>query len=155
MSDDVVLRFLGLAVLGVWATVVAVIDLRLRSIPNRALVAGAVLALIAGVVASGAVPADGLLDILGGGAVGLVLGMPGYLFGKQGAGDVKYAVLIGAICGLRHAVMLWIAFGVLIGLMAAGAFLTRFLFSSPIRSVPAAPALSAAFLVVLGVGVFA
>jgi prepilin peptidase CpaA len=74
----------------------ALIDLRLRRIPNPLTVGVAASGvLLAGVHASNI----GLVQALGGLAVGLALMLPGFLIGATGGGDVKLFAALGTLLG--------------------------------------------------------
>jgi prepilin peptidase CpaA len=84
------------AIVACSGTLVALIDLRTRRIPNVAslAVAGAGLALSA-VGASG----HTTLAALAGLGLGFLLMLPGHLFGATGAGDVKFFAAMGTLLG--------------------------------------------------------
>src|SRR5262245_53938138 len=84
--------------------VACAIDLRTRRIPNLLTFGGAALAVAYSVWASGV---SGLVESLGGWAVGCALFLPMFLLGGMGAGDVKLAACLGAWLGPLSAV--WIA----------------------------------------------
>lgn len=74
-------------------------DLRYRKLPNWLTFSLLLAGLIANTWLAGI---SGLLDALGGGALGLVLLLPFYLLKKgMGAGDVKMVAAIGAVLGIQ------------------------------------------------------
>jgi prepilin peptidase CpaA len=86
----------ALAALAAGALVATIVDLRTRRIPNEltAAMAGTGIGLAAAGV-SGVSLGGSVLGL----ALGLVLMMPGHLFGGTGAGDVKLMGAVGAIVG--------------------------------------------------------
>ncbi|MGE3510104.1 MAG: prepilin peptidase [Vicinamibacterales bacterium] len=109
-----------LAIVVVGATAAAVVDLGTRRIPNPLVgtIAGAGLAL-AGLHPTGA----GLGTALGGLGVGGLLMLPGHLFGRTGAGDVKLLAALGTLLGPAGAAAAFVytllAGGVLVVIVAA------------------------------------
>ena len=87
---------MALALVLVGATVAATIDLGTRRIPNVLTggIAGLGL-LLAGLHVTGA----GLAAAIGGLTVGLLLMLPGHVFGRTGAGDVKLLAALGTLLG--------------------------------------------------------
>ncbi len=95
--------------------VAAVVDLRTRRVPNW---------LTLGVAAAGVTMAATRIDGVGvagafeGLAVGLLLMMPGYVFGKTGAGDVKLLAAVGTMLGPRSIAMAFLYTAVAGGVLA-------------------------------------
>ena len=85
-----------MAVVALSGTCIAVFDLRTRRIPNVATlaVAGAGLGLSLAGASGHSVPAA-----LAGLVLGFLLMLPGHLFGKTGAGDVKLFAAMGTLVG--------------------------------------------------------
>lgn len=85
-----------MAVVACGGAAIAAIDLRTRRIPNLATLAIAALGL--GLSATGA---SGLstMAAIAGLAFGLLLMLPGHLFGATGAGDVKFFAAMGTLLG--------------------------------------------------------
>ena len=132
-----------LAALGLWAGLVAAADLRHRRIPNALLLPGLALVLWAGLLPGGA----SALAMAGGGLVGLAALLPAWRWGLLGGGDVKLAVLLGAMDLAALGWALAIAFG--LDLLFARARL-RLLPARPAGGGRAfAPALLGAFILVL------
>lgn len=111
---------MALTIILVGATAAAFADLGARRIPNPLVgaIAGAGLAL-AGLHPTGA----GLGTALGGLCVGALLMLPGHLFGRTGAGDVKLLAALGTLLGPAGAAVAFvytlIAGGVLVVIVAA------------------------------------
>lgn len=92
MTSDTVA--LAIVVAGTGAA--AAIDLRTRRVPN---VLTASLAAAGVAVAGAGLGAVSLASAVGGGLLGLVLMLPGYIFGGTGAGDVKLLGAVGTVLG--------------------------------------------------------
>ncbi len=140
---------IGLAAVGGWAFVVAIVDGWRQRVPNALLLLMLVPAVLAitfrgqGLLGAGAV--SSVVGFLVG---GLVL-LPGYLSGKMGAGDVKLAAVLGLLSGFS-AVLFWLLYAALVlGLMAAVAALLRYRFKTQWKKIPAAVALITGFLAYL------
>jgi prepilin peptidase CpaA len=102
-------------VLGFWAMAVAWDDLRHRRVPNTLLL----LMLVPAVLAL-AINGQGLLGAgVGSSMVGLLVaglsGLPGYVMGYSGAGDVKLAGFLGLLLGFGGAVEMVLVASVLFG----------------------------------------
>lgn len=95
-AENVHLSVLGLISLGLTVLAAAVTDWRTWQIPNRLLVASAVVALMLAIFHSGS---PTLRESLLGGATGLALLLPLYLLRGMGAGDVKLMAVIGLYAG--------------------------------------------------------
>jgi len=100
----------------------AAIDLRTRRVPNAlsAGVAAAGLAIAALRLGTVTIPAAAL-----GCAAGLLLMLPGYVFGATGAGDVKLFAALGTLVGPAGIVMGFFYTAIAGGLMAVGVAVTR------------------------------
>ena len=83
----------------------AAVDLVTRRIPNGLVAVTAVVGLVAAAVGASDVSFGSSLLGLG---VGIILMLPGHLFGATGAGDVKLFGAVGAVVGMER--ILW-AFG--------------------------------------------
>jgi prepilin peptidase CpaA len=101
----------GTALVMVYVTMVALIDLRTQRIPNALSATAALLGLIAQVSLNGA---PGLLSALAGAAIGLGMFLPFYLLRAVGAGDVKAMATVGIFLGAQ-ATPLAVAFTLLAG----------------------------------------
>lgn len=122
----------GTALVMVYVTMVALIDLRTQRIPNALSATAALLGLIAQVSLNGA---PGLLSALAGAAIGLGMFLPFYLLRAVGAGDVKAMATVGIFLGAQAtplAVAFTLVAGSIVGVMvlllqssAAGAARTR------------------------------
>ncbi|MDI5921136.1 A24 family peptidase [Halomonas sp. LR5S13] len=85
---------LGLVLLLIWSA--AAWDLYQRRIPNRLVMAGAVMGILLQGVLAGP---SGVLAAITGLLVGLAILLPGYLLGVTGAGDVKLMAAVGTFLG--------------------------------------------------------
>lgn len=97
----------------VYVTMVAIIDLRTHRIPNLLSGTAALLGLVAQVSLNGA---PGLLSALAGAAIGLGMFLPFYLLRAVGAGDVKAMATVGVLLGAQ-ATPLAVAFTLIAGSM--------------------------------------
>jgi prepilin peptidase CpaA len=88
----------GTALVIVYVTMVALIDLHTHRIPNELSATAAVLGLIAQASLSGA---PGLLSALAGAAIVLAIFLPFYLLRAIGAGDVKAMATVGIFLGVQ------------------------------------------------------
>ncbi len=115
LSDLIVL-----ATIAAGTTIAAVVDLRLRRVPNVLTMSLAAAGLLVATAGLGRV---GLLASFAGALVGLLVMLPGYLFGGTGAGDVKLFAAVGTLLGpgltVRAFVVTVIAGGALALLVAA------------------------------------
>lgn len=104
--------------LGVWAGWIAWNDWRKQRIPNAALILVLLPALLSlAINRQGLLHAqilDSLLGLLA--AAGILL--PGYVMGYVGAGDVKFAGLLGLLIGSVPALKMMLVFGLLLGAMS-------------------------------------
>lgn len=114
----------GLVLLLIWSA--AAWDLRSRRIPNALVMAGAVTGILLQGVLAGF---GGILAALSGLAVGLLILLPGYLFGFTGAGDVKLMAAVGSFLGASGVFLAALASIGVGGLIALG-FAASALFSS-------------------------
>lgn len=137
------------ALLLLWAVVIAVIDWRQRRVPNLLLLALLGLA-VAWLVWCG----QGLLMAawpasLLGGAVALLVTLPGYAVKKFGAGDVKLAAVLGFVQGWPHVSWTLLLAGLLLG-AASLAVVSRYGFAKArALRIPAALYLLVGFAIVL------
>jgi len=128
--------------LSAWAATIAVYDWRQMRVPNVLLVLALVPASLALIFnPTGLLGADRLSSLAGMGiAFGLTL--PGYIFRRFGAGDVKFAAVLGLMLGTARAFELILGASLLMGLAAL------ILLKLPVRNkFAAAPMLAAAFIV--------
>ncbi|CCE24848.1 A24 family peptidase [Methylotuvimicrobium alcaliphilum] len=102
-------------ILGVWAVVCGLYDLVRRRLPNK-LTLGAHLAALAAYAVIG----EGWLGLtfmsaLAGWALALVMTLPGYVFKKLGAGDVKLFAAMGLLGGVDAVLITFVVAGLLSG----------------------------------------
>lgn len=90
-------------------------DVRERRIPNRLTAAGLLLALALGLFQGG----GGLAAAAAGAVLGLVVGLPVFLLGGLGGGDVKLLAVMGAFLGPGRLPLALLAIALTGGLMAA------------------------------------
>ncbi len=135
--------------LSIWALVIAGTDLRQLRVPNSLLllvfVPAFLIQFLSGIGLLGMSPVDALVGL----SIGLALGLPGYAARQFGAGDVKYLVVLGLLCGPRGILAILLASALVLGLMAViVAVHARIRHRKPGR-MPAAIALSSGFLLFL------
>jgi prepilin peptidase CpaA len=99
------------------AAAAAVIDLRIHRVPNvlTAAIAGAGFALAAGGLGRVTLAASVL-----GAVTGLLLMVPGHVFGRTGAGDVKLLAAFGTLLGPSATVAAFLATAIAGGVLALG-----------------------------------
>jgi prepilin peptidase CpaA len=107
----------GHAVLAALLCTAAVIDLRTYRIPNRLTAGGALIGILWSLLPGGL----GVLDALGGAALGLVALLPLYVLRVMGAGDVKLMAMAGAFLGAPQVLM-----AALLSFIAGGVFAIGF-----------------------------
>lgn len=130
--------------LWVWALWIAWSDWRRRRVPNVALIVVLVPETLALVFQGQGLLGAGTWSSLGGMALGFALTLPGYLMHRLGAGDVKFAAVLGLLLGTVRGFEMVLLASVLMGLGAA-ALLLMWKFPKQTR-FPAAPLLSLAFV---------
>jgi prepilin peptidase CpaA len=110
------------AVVALSGTCIAVFDLRTRRIPNVATlaVAGAGLGLSLAGASGHSVPAA-----LAGLVLGFLLMLPGHLFGKTGAGDVKLFAAMGTLVGPSHILRAFVFTAIAGGILAVAVAVMR------------------------------
>jgi len=120
------------------ATVIAVgtastvIDWRTRRIPNWLTAGTAVLGLGAAALHVGGLT---LSAALAGGAVGLVLMLPGYVLAGTGAGDVKLAAATGMLLGPKLAAIAFVYSAIVGGVLALVVAIRRRRLSASVQSM--------------------
>lgn len=100
----------------------AVIDLRTRRVPNVLTGATALAGIALGALTTGW---PGLAMACIGGVVGLVLMLPGYVFGGTGGGDVKLLAAVGTLLGPGRIVEAFIGMAMAGGCLALGTAIWR------------------------------
>ena len=136
-------------VLLAWAVAAAVIDWRLRKVPNVLLLLLLVPAIVVLVWRGQGVNGAGQMVSVYGLVAGFILTLPGYLAHKLGAGDVKLAAVIGLV--LAWPLMLWAMLGAALLLGAMSLSVVRWFGMTDGRAirVPAAVALAGGFAATL------
>jgi prepilin peptidase CpaA len=122
----------------------AAIDLRTRRVPNALTGAAAALGVALAVTGFGRV---GVAAAIAGGLVGLVLMLPGYLFGATGGGDVKLLAAIGTLLGPDRILIAFFGMAIGGGLIALATAAARRRFRNETFAYAPAIALGALFAV--------
>lgn len=107
----------GSALFAVWATLVAWSDCRDRRVANWLVLAGGAAAMACAVVHAapfGVTPVRSLLGFI----VGFCALLPFFLLRVMGAADVKVFAVLGAWCGARALLGVWVAASIAAGLHA-------------------------------------
>jgi prepilin peptidase CpaA len=134
--------------LALWALAVAVFDLKQRRVPNVLLVLVAVPAITVFPLAGHGLLGAGIGQSLIGLGIGALPYLPGYLLGKVGAGDVKFAGLQGFLLGGMGAFKAFLAGAVALGSIAVIVAIRKRSKEEAAR-LPAAVALAVGFLWVI------
>ncbi len=138
--------------LGVWALAIAVSDIRRLRVPNVLLLLVAVPALLIQLFLKQGVLGITTLQAVEGFALGFGLLFPGYLSGKVGAGDVKFAGVIGFLVGLVSMFEVFLIAGLLLGFVSLLAYIEMRFYRAVPRKIPAGACLSAGLVLnLLGV----
>ncbi len=129
-------------VLALWAALIAASDLAVRRVPNLALAL-----VLAPALTALALTGDGLLGVgwrasLLGMALALALTLPGYALGKLGAGDCKFAAVLGLLLGVQATAVFLLAAALALSVMAALTWIVR---RDLKLRIPTAPALALVF----------
>ncbi|HUP91896.1 MAG TPA: prepilin peptidase [Solimonas sp.] len=106
-------------VLGGWAGAIAWSDWASRRIPNAALVLLLVPAALALAINGQGLLGQGVWSSLGGMALAFGALLPGYVSGRLGAGDVKFAACLGLLLGLACTVEMLLAIAIAQGVLSA------------------------------------
>lgn len=131
-----------------WAATIAVWDLRHRRVPNWILlIAVPLLVGSFGLIGTSPLGADWQSSLIGAG-LALALTLPGYVLKRLGAGDVKMAVILGALAGGVATLEILLIAALVLGLMAAGAAIM----GRRAARLPAAVALAAGLFIECLVG---
>jgi prepilin peptidase CpaA len=93
----------------------AVIDLRTRRVPNAVTLS---IATVGMAIAASGVGRVSVAAAIGGAVVGVLLLMPGHIFGGTGAGDVKLLGALGTLLGPAATLTAFLATAVTGGVMA-------------------------------------
>jgi prepilin peptidase CpaA len=113
---------LALAVLLLGTGAGALVDLRTRRVPNRLTLTLATVGLALAATGLGGV---GVIAACAGAATGLLLMLPGYLFGATGGGDVKLLAAAGTLLGPGATVWAFVATLIAGGVLALGVAVRR------------------------------
>ncbi|WP_051278745.1 prepilin peptidase [Solimonas flava] len=128
----------------VWTACIAWYDFRQRRVPNVLLILAAVPALLALIVNGVGLLGERWGSSVGGMALGFALTIPGYALHRFGAGDVKFAAVLGLLLGVGRGFEMVLGASILMGVAAL--FLLALHRQMQAR-FPAAPMLGAAFAV--------
>jgi prepilin peptidase CpaA len=113
----------------------AVIDLRTRRVPNGLTGAAAAIGVAMALTGTGRV---GIVGAVLGGVIGLMLMLPGYLWGATGGGDVKLLAAVGTLLGPDRVLIAFFGMAIGGGLLAlATAVARRRLFNQTFAYAPA------------------
>lgn len=131
--------------LGLWAAIISWYDWKQRRVPNLALVLVLVPAALALILQPQGLLGAARASSLGGMALGFALTLPGYVVKRFGAGDVKFAAVLGLLLGTTRGFEMVLWSSILMGLTAAGLY---YLSAAHRRhKFAAAPMLALAFVV--------
>ena len=128
----------------IWAAVIAWYDIRYRRVPNAALILVLVPAILALAIQGKGLLGEMPLGSIVGAVLGFALTLPGYVMRRFGAGDVKFAAVLGLLMGMVRGFELVLGASLLMG---ATAVLLLALKRSAQSKFPAAPMLAVAFVV--------
>jgi prepilin peptidase CpaA len=130
-----------------WAAAVSWKDWRSHRIPNVALLLLLVPALLALVVNGKGLLGVAVLPSLMGLLMGGGILLPGYVLGKMGAGDIKFAACLGLLLGPGATFRMLLVFAVAIGILSAVTWVYhRQVPGAGQRRIAAAPALMLGFI---------
>lgn len=138
--------------LGAWALAIAVADVRSRRVPNGLLLAVALPAVVLQLVTGRGLLHAGTADAALGALIGFSLAIAGYLVRQMGAADVKYAAILGFLAGRAGILTILLLSALVIGLLSLAAWLEARRREAAPRKVPAALALSVAFVAYMAGG---
>lgn len=127
-----------------WAAAIAVFDWRQQRVPNAMLILIAVPVMLALLWQKQGLLGESAASSVLGAVLGFALTFPGYRLRRLGAGDVKFASLLGLMLGTVRSLemVLWASL-----LMGATAVLAWRIKGSRDAKFPAAPSLTLAFVV--------
>lgn len=137
------------ALLCVWIATISWFDWRKWRVPNAALILVLVPAILALVFQGQGLLGERWLSSLGGMALGFALTFPGYLTRRFGAGDVKFAAVLGLLLGVARGFEMVLVASLLMGAVALALLKLQL---SRHTKFPAAPLLSAAFVLEMTMG---
>lgn len=131
-------------VLSAWAAIISWYDWKQRRVPNLALVLVLVPAVLALILQPQGLLGAARWSSLAGMALGFALTLPGYVLKRFGAGDVKFAAVLGLLLGAARGLEMVLWSSILMGLVAAGLYYLSAAHRS--HKFPAAPMLAAGFI---------
>lgn len=137
------------AALMVWALAIAVFDGWQLRVPNVLLVLVAVPALLIQVIDGHGMLGVASIQSAAGLLIGFALVMVGHVVGQVGAGDVKYAAVVGFLCGVTGVLKVLLLTALVLGAMSLAALVETRLRQRTPRKIPAAIAISAGFIAYL------
>lgn len=137
------------ALLSVWAAMISGYDWKQRRVPNAALLLMIVPAALALIIQGQGLLGESRWSSAGGMAIGFALTLPGYLLRRLGAGDVKFAAVLGLLLGVPRGFEMVLGGSLLMG--AAALIMLRMRLPRQTR-FPAAPMLAAAFVIEMFAG---
>jgi prepilin peptidase CpaA len=126
--------------------VASVIDLRTRRVPNALTAAIAATGMLLAVAGTGPVA---VAAAIGGSVVGVLLMLPGHIFGATGGGDVKLLGAFGTILGPAGTFTAFLAMAVVGGLMALAITVHRYRVGQADNRFAYAPAIAVGACVAL------
>jgi prepilin peptidase CpaA len=136
--------------LGLFVCLIAAIDIARQRISNMALLALAVVVVVWMLFTGHGPLGQGPQAALSGAGLALVLTLPGHLLGGLGAGDVKLAVVLGAVLGPWPLAACLLVAALVLGVHA----LLALRYAVTTQRIAAAPALAAGFCTMLGVSIW-
>lgn len=138
-----------IALMCFWVATVSWCDWKQRRVPNASLLLMLVPAALALIIQGQGLLGESRLSSAGGMAIGFALTLPGYLLRRLGAGDVKFAAVLGLLLGVPRGFEMVLGGSLLMGVAAL--IMLRMHLPRQTR-FPAAPMLAAAFVIEMFAG---